>query len=62
MNDKARLALLYSSMPENSEQAERRIKLINDLELKLGLRDIDNSVLAENGELDDVNSFRLTKA
>lgn len=61
MDDRARLALLYATMPETTEQSERRVKLIRELELKLGLRDIDNSAMVVNGDLDDMEGIKAKK-
>jgi hypothetical protein len=37
MDEKTRLELLYSAIPENDEQAKRREELINSLERHLGI-------------------------
>lgn len=55
MDDRARLALLYTSTPETSEQSIRRDMLIKDLEIKLGIRRQDNEALVVNGDLDDLD-------
>ena len=55
MDDRARLALLYSSMPENNEQHLRREELIKALELRLGIREQDSDAMVVNGDLDDAS-------
>ena len=55
MDDRERLVLLYTSIPETSEQSIRRDMLIKDLEIKLGIRQQDNEALAVNGDLDDLD-------
>lgn len=55
MTEQDRLNSLYTSQPETEEQAKRKVKLIHELELKLGIREPDVSALVEHGDLSDVN-------
>jgi len=54
IQDTVRLANLYTSQPENEEQALRKFKMIKELELKIGIRKPDESAMAVNGDLDDL--------
>lgn len=57
VQDAARLAALYTSQPETSEQSARRESLIAELELKLGIRQVEQSALVTHGDLDDLQGF-----
>ena len=52
--DAIRLANLYTSQPMDEEQAIRKDKLISELELRLGIRKPDDSVLVEHGDTSDM--------
>jgi hypothetical protein len=55
--DAIRLANLYTSQPMDEEQAIRKDKLISELELKLGIRKPDDSVLVEHGDTSDMGTM-----
>ena len=57
-HDLTRLQNLYTSQPENQEQALLKAKLIEELEYKLGIRQRETSALVEHGSLDDLEGFR----
>ncbi len=61
MSDKNRLAMLLTSIPENEEQAEKRLALIEQLELKLGLRMRDSSMMVEHGDISDIGGYFTKK-
>ena len=61
MSDKNRLAMLLTSIPENEEQAEKRLALIEQLELKLGLRMRDSSMMVEHGDISDIGVYFTKK-
>lgn len=58
MDDRARLALLYSSMPENKEQHLRREVLIKALEIKLGIREQESDAMVVNGDISDLEGIK----
>lgn len=58
MDDRTRLALLYSAMPETEEQAERRAKLIKELRLRLNIKKPSHDAMVVNGEIDDIDMLK----
>ena len=60
MSPQERLQALYLSQPENQEQADRKIKLVKELELHLGITKLDESLLVVNGDLSDLQGFTKT--
>ena len=61
MIDKNRLAILLTSIPENEEQAKKRLALIKQLELKLGLHMRDSSMTVEHGDISDAGGYFTKK-
>ena len=53
--------MLLTSIPENEEQAEKRLALIEQLELKLGLRMRDSSMMVEHGDISDIGGYFTKK-
>lgn len=56
-SDIERLNNLLVAHPENEEQRIIKDKLIHELRLKLGIIEPEHSVMAVNGDLDDMISF-----
>jgi hypothetical protein len=61
MDEKTRLELLYSAIPENEEQAKRRLELINSLERHLGIIKPSEDAMVVDGDLDDCDMFKGVK-
>ena len=61
MDEKTRLELLYSAIPENEEQAKRREELINSLERHLGIIKPTQDAMVVDGDLSDCDMFKGVK-
>ena len=58
MDEKTRLELLYSAIPEDENQAKRREELINSLERHLGIIKPTQDAMVVDGDLDDCDMFK----
>jgi hypothetical protein len=61
MDEKTRLELLYSAIPEDENQANRREELINSLERHLGIIKPTKDAMVVDGDLDDCDMFKGVK-
>jgi hypothetical protein len=61
MDEKTRLELLYSAIPENKEQARKREELINSLERHLGIIKPSEDAMVVDGDLSDCDMFKGVK-